>query len=268
MYKLRKYKKANKILLLILVTFIIIIPIGSILFKTLEHLSIYSYYFRPSNTGEQSIYTIDQLMARWFNAFSNWWGVYCVIYGIRFLTQLNSDTKKTTLHNWFLNPIFLAVHSAVIVLIFLPLIVIQLINGQGFLLENNWRQNVETAILHIILPIITFYFVRILIEQEELNFNFFAKKICWFVLILPISWLIFSYSRMAIYIYVHGFDKTETLLMWFEGYEVLNIFINPILASGLIFVGIILFLLLSVGIAKWISCYKNNFRQKRRKINI
>jgi len=262
MYKLRKYKKANKISLLILMTFIIIIPIGSIIFKTLEHLSLYSYYFRPSNTGEQSIYTIDQLMARWFNAFSNWWGLYCILYGIRFLTKLNSDTKKTTLHNWFLNPIFLTAYSVVIFLIFLPLIFIQLINGQGFLLENTWRQNVESGILHILLPILTFIFIRILIEYEELNFKFFVKKICWFVLILPISWLIFSYSRMAIYIYVHGFEKTETLLIWFEGYEILNLFINPILTLGLIFVGIILFLVLSIIIAKLISCYKNNFRHK------
>gem|GEM_PF-4318054 len=46
---------------------------------------------------------------------------------------------------------------------------------------------------------------------------------------------------MAIYIYVHGFDKNEVFIMWFTGYNVLNPFVNTALAIGLVVLGLVVF---------------------------
>lgn len=258
MYKLIRYKKNEKIILFCFIAFIIIMPIINIIFNTIFWIQNYPE-FRPSITGEQSIYTIDQLMARWFIVFTNWWGVYSSVFGILFLIKLKASNQKSVFDNWFFNPIFWYTYSIIVFFGFWIELIISLIIGSGHILENQWPQTLVTIIYHLV-PLFVFVVVYLFAKYENLTFNSYLKKKSYCIWILPAMWAVFAWSRMAIYIYVHGFDKNEVFIMWFTGYNVLNPFVNPALAIGLLVLGLVVFWGIGTGLA-WLITYL-----KRKKV--
>jgi len=63
MTRLLKYTKNQKIIIIVIMALLIIIPINSITFNTVVRIQKFPEYFRPELDLNQSINTIDQLMA-------------------------------------------------------------------------------------------------------------------------------------------------------------------------------------------------------------
>ncbi len=70
MYKLSKYSKNLKIIIITLMIFLIIAPISGVIIDLCDRMINYDY-FKPSKNGH-SENTIDQLIAWLFVAFTNW----------------------------------------------------------------------------------------------------------------------------------------------------------------------------------------------------
>lgn len=236
MYKLTKYKKSLKITIIVLMAFLVIVPLSGIIFDVADRLLNYDYF--KSQAGQPSQYGIDQLFGWMFVAFTNWYALYCTLYVIYFLSRLGFKNEKSEFEKYFFNIISLTTYSIVVALIFWPEIFKQLLVGEGFIFTNSWMKNIITINIHLIAPAIVFGLIGILSYYETIDFKTYLVKYSYYVLLLPLGWLIYSWSRLAIYVNVHGYSPDFGTIVWWDSYKILNPFINPSLAIGLVCLGV------------------------------
>ncbi|WP_233485739.1 hypothetical protein [Spiroplasma sp. ChiS] len=194
MYKLSKYSKNLKIIIITLIAFLIIVPISGVIIDLCDRMLNYDY-FKP-NKNRHSENTIDQLIAWLFVAFTNWYALYCVIYAIVFLARIGYKNEPSEFKKFIFNCIFLATYSIVIVLVFWPDVIKQLFLGKGFIFTNSLLKNIITINIHFITPIIAFILFGIFSYYEQQDFKYFIKRINYFSLILPILYIVFSWTRL------------------------------------------------------------------------
>jgi len=191
-----------------------------------------------------------------------------VFFGIIFLSKLKNSKQKSEFYTYFYNPIFLGIYSIITMLLFWPYIFIQLVTGTGWIFDNSRVANIVTTSIHFIVPVASFLLIAIFKKHEELQFKYFFKKYSYYILILPAAWLLFSYTRMAIYIYVHGFDRYDIFIVWFESYQMLNLFTSPWLTILLLIFGAIVFIGLGCALAYlifYLQTRKYNFKKGWKK---
>ncbi|AXF96977.1 hypothetical protein [Spiroplasma phoeniceum] len=184
MYKLSKYSKKLKIIIITLMIFLIIVPISGVIIDLCDRMINYDY-FKPSKNGH-SEKTIDQLIAWLFFAFTNWYALYCVIYATVFLARLGYKNEPSEFKKF------------------------------------------------IITPIIAFILFGIFSYYEQHDFKYFIKRINYFSLILPILYIIFSWTRLVIYVECHDYAPTDGRIMWWNSYKILNPYLHPVLAPLII----------------------------------
>ncbi|ARU91973.1 hypothetical protein SCLARK_001456 [Spiroplasma clarkii] len=248
MYKLSSYKKSIKISLLVLMGLLIFFPISGIIFDATDRLMHYDY-FKPTAAGP-SLYTVDQLFAWMFVAFTNWYALYCVLYGIVFLGRLAFKNEKSEFEKYFFNIINLATYSVVVALVFWPDVFLQLVKGEGFIFTNSWMKNIVTVNIHLIAPAIVFVLLGFFAKYEKIDFKNYLIYKSYYVLILPMAWVIYGWIRLAIYVEVHGFAFDSGTLVWWNSYKVLNPYVNPGLAWSLLFVAIIVIYGIAIGVTQ------------------
>lgn len=233
MYKLSKYSKNFKISIIVLMSLLIIFPISGIILDLCDRMINYSI-FKPGPTGH-SQYSIDQLIAWLFVAFTNWYAMYCAIYGVVFLARLGYKNEKSEFKKFIFNCTFLAMYSVVIVLVFWPDVLQQLFVGKGFIFTNSLLKNFITVNIHFITPVIAFALFGIFSYYEEQDFKYFIKRISYFVLLLPVLYIAYSWIRLVIYVEHHGYSPTDRNIVWWNSYKILNPYINPVWAPVIAF---------------------------------
>lgn len=238
MYKLSKYTKNFKISIIVLMSFLIVIPLSGIILDICDRMINYRI-FNPSNNGH-SVNTIDQLIAWLFVAFTNWYAMYCALYGVIFLARLGYKNQISEFKKIIFNCVFLALYSIVIVLVFWPDVLKQLFVGEGFIFTNSLLKNFITINIHFITPVLAFVLFGIFSYYEEQNFKYFIKRISYFSLLVPILYITYSWIRLVIYVEHHGYNPRERNIVWWNSYQILNPYINPVLAPVLVFVSAII----------------------------
>ncbi|AGM25684.1 hypothetical protein SSYRP_v1c00880 [Spiroplasma syrphidicola EA-1] len=234
MYKLSKYSKPLKITIIVLMSLLIAIPLSGIIVDLCDRMLHYNY-FKPGANGEPSKFTIDQLIAWLFVAFTNWYALFSILYGTVFLSRLGYKNERSEFKKFFFNNIFLLLYSIVIILVFWPDVIKQIFVGTGFIYTNSAMKNVITVNIHFLTPAIALALYFIFLKYEEHDFMYFLKRISYFGLIVPVCYVLFAYIRLFIYVGYHGFDPNNQTIVWWNAYNMLNPYKNPVTAPIILF---------------------------------